>query len=155
MSSAKSTKWKPIETEELFNYFGIYHQMGIEKRPKLSDSWSVRNMFNPSFAANLMSRNRFTQTLRCLRFVESERDGGTNKLYKIQPILDVLNESFLKVCKPGKDVTIDESVVPFRGRVFRQYIREKRQRFGIELFKIDSKGGYTFKLEVYAGTQGS
>ncbi|VDP10112.1 unnamed protein product [Heligmosomoides polygyrus] len=54
--------------------------------------------------------------------------------------------------RPGRRVYIDESLVPFRGRLlFRQYILSKRHRYGIKVFKLCSEGGYTCKIRVYAG----
>lgn len=51
-----------------------------------------------------------------------------------------------------REVAIDESMVPFRGRIyFRQYIPGKKHKYGIKLFKLCSKGGYTHRIVVYAG----
>ncbi|XGW11223.1 hypothetical protein V3C99_012597, partial [Haemonchus contortus] len=66
----------------------------------------------------------------------------------------MLNEEFAAVYSPGKNVCIDESMIPFRGRViFRQYIRGKRHKFGIKVYKLCCAGGYTCKFIVYAGKQ--
>lgn len=44
---------------------------------------------------------------------------------------------------------IDESMVPFRGRLkFRQYIKGKRNKFGIKLFKLCLPGGYTYHTKI-------
>ena len=43
-------------------------------------------------------------------------------------------------------------MVPFRGRViFRQFNKSKRYKYGIKLFKLCSRGGYTQKMQIYAG----
>ena len=40
--------------------------------------------------------------------------------------------------------------MPFRGRLsFRQYIKNKRHKFGIKLYKICVEKGYTYDLDVY------
>lgn len=47
---------------------------------------------------------------------------------------------------------VDESLIPFRGRViFRQYNKSKQHKYGIKLFKLCSNPGYTVKVQVYAG----
>lgn len=45
-------------------------------------------------------------------------------------------------------------MVPFRGRLsFRQYIPGKRHKYGVKLFKLCTKGGYTYSFKVYGGKE--
>lgn len=45
---------------------------------------------------------------------------------------------------------IDESVVPFIGRlVFRQYLKNKKHRHGIKIFKLCLKDFYTLQYNIY------
>jgi hypothetical protein len=49
-------------------------------------------------------------------------------------------------------VVIDESMVPFRGRLlFKQYIPGKRHKYGVKLYKLCLPGKYTYALEIYLG----
>uniref|UniRef100_A0A7I4Y504 DDE_Tnp_1_7 domain-containing protein n=1 Tax=Haemonchus contortus TaxID=6289 RepID=A0A7I4Y504_HAECO len=74
--------------------------------------------------------------------------------YKIQPTLNMLSEEFAAVYSPGKNVCIDESMIPFQGRdIFRQYTRVKRHKLGITVYKLCCAGGYTGKFIVYARQQ--
>ena len=53
---------------------------------------------------------------------------------------------------PGEDLCIDESIVPFRGRIiFRQYNKQKRHKYGINEFKLCCIPGYTYRVNVCAG----
>jgi hypothetical protein len=55
---------------------------------------------------------------------------------------------------PGEYLCIDETLVPFKGRLkFKQYISNKRHKFGIKLFKLCLKGGYLYDLKVYCGQE--
>jgi hypothetical protein len=75
---------------------------------------------------------------------------------KISPLVTQLRERFQSVIIPEEDVCIDESLVPFRGRLaFEQYtsIKNKRHKFGIKLFKLCCKDGYTFDLKVHCGKE--
>ncbi|KIH62942.1 hypothetical protein ANCDUO_06765, partial [Ancylostoma duodenale] len=75
-------------------------------------------------------------------------------MYKISEFLHLFNKACQDSFRPGRELCIDESLVPFRGRiVFRQYIPSKRHRHGIKLFKMCTKGGYTYRTIVYAGKQ--
>ena len=47
---------------------------------------------------------------------------------------------------------MDEVIVKFLGRViFRQYIPKKLKRFGIKIYKLCDKSGYTYDMKVYSG----
>ena len=127
--------------------------MGLVHMPKLRDYWSTRaGLVAHSIAGSVMSRKRFETLLVCLHFANNDEINITNRLYKILPIIEGFNKSFDRMYKPGKELCIDESLVPFRGRiVFKQYVPSKRHKYGIKLFKLCSHGGYTSKLKVYAG----
>ena len=54
--------------------------------------------------------------------------------------------------EPGKELTIDESMIPWRGRLlFRQYIPNKCLKFGVKLYKLCLIEGYTYKINIYSG----
>lgn len=45
-----------------------------------------------------------------------------------------------------------ESLIPFRERlIMRQYIKQKRHKYGIKIFKLCTGSGYTVRLKIYAG----
>jgi hypothetical protein len=102
-----------------------------------------------------MSRNRFEISLRMLHFSDSNGDlQPIDIMRKISPLVTQLRERFQSVIIPEEDVCIDESLVPFRGRLaFKQYIKNNRHKFGIKLFKLCCKDGYTFDLKVYCGKE--
>lgn len=61
-------------------------------------------------------------------------------------------KNYQNVYTPGEKVCIDESLVAWRGRlIFRQYIPNKRAKYGIKVFKLCTEKGYTWNLIVYCG----
>lgn len=65
-----------------------------------------------------------------------------------------MRESFQSKIIPGEYICIDETLVPFKGRLkFKQYISNKRHKFGIKLFKLCLQGGYLYDLKVYCGQE--
>ncbi|KAJ8912354.1 hypothetical protein NQ315_014721 [Exocentrus adspersus] len=66
--------------------------------------------------------------------------------------INLLHQNFQDLYTIGKEMVIDESMVPWRGRLsFRQYIPGKRHKYGVKLFKICSLDGYTWKIQIYCG----
>ena len=56
------------------------------------------------------------------------------------------------VYSPGKNLSMDESIVLFKGRLsFKQYIKTKRARFGIKLYQLCTSSGILLDFLVYHG----
>ncbi|KAG8314738.1 hypothetical protein J6590_108439 [Homalodisca vitripennis] len=63
----------------------------------------------------------------------------------------MINKRFKEVYVPEKDIVVDETMVPWRGRLlFRQYNPQKTHKYGVKLYSAD---GYTYKVKVYAGKE--
>ncbi|KAJ1159649.1 hypothetical protein NDU88_000154 [Pleurodeles waltl] len=77
----------------------------------------------------------------------------SDRLFKIRPVLDHFVDRFSEDYVPGKEISVDESLVLFKGRlVFRQYIPSKRARYGIKLYMLsESRTGYVYSFRVYTG----
>nr|CAI5844538.1 unnamed protein product [Callosobruchus analis] len=87
-----------------------------------------------------------------LHFSDKEQCPEGDRLFKVQSLVDSLNEKFKNNIMCDENVCIDETMVPFRGRLkFRQYIKGKRHKFGIKLFKLCMSGGYLLHAKIYCG----
>ncbi|KAG5877600.1 hypothetical protein JTB14_010287 [Gonioctena quinquepunctata] len=80
-------------------------------------------------------------------------DNETVNKDKIRPVVDVIRQSFKTNFVPFENLCIDESLLLFKGGLgFKQYIPNKRSRFGIKLFLIcDCKSGYILDFNIYTG----
>lgn len=59
---------------------------------------------------------------------------------------------FTDTYQPGRMLSIDESMVLWRGRLtFRQYMPGKRHKYGLKLYVLCESGGYVLKVIVYCG----
>lgn len=114
--------------------------------------WSNKEMFKNDVIKRAMSRNRFECILKCLHFHDNDVDIAEPRLSKIKELSNLLNTYFQSVYIPGENIFIDESMIPWRGRlVFRQYNPQKSHKYGIKLYKICTTFGYTHKVKIYAG----
>lgn len=149
---SRTNDWKPTTCDEVKKLFGLVLYMGLVRLPKIALYWSTDKIFGQAFPATVMSRNRFELLLRYLHFSDNETADKKDRINKIRPLIDILNENFKNSYGPKEDVCIDESQVPFRGRViFRQYNKSKRHKYGLKLFKLCTIPGFTCKLQLYAG----
>jgi len=145
------TQWTKTDSIEIKKFLAIVMYTGMISYPKLSDYWSHQPFFQNSFVPKIMPRNRFQELLRFFH-VSNNDINPTDRLGKIQPLIDILVNLF-KQCKvPAENVVIDETLIPFRGRIiFRQYIPNKAAKYGIKLYKLCDSVGYTYDLSVYSG----
>lgn len=152
--AARIRNWSPTNLAEMKKIFGLILYMGLVKLPKISDYWSRDEIMGQQFPQTIMSRNRFELLLQMLHFSQRDEDNRMDRLHRVRNLLNIMNNNFKKNYTPGEDLCVDESVVPFRGRlIFRQYNKQKRHKYGIKLFKLCTLPGYTYKISIYAGKQ--
>lgn len=150
---ARLRQWKDTDPQEMRIFFGIVLWMGLVKYPNLQNYWSRKEIYSNK-VCNKMSRNRFQLLLSMWHFHDNEDVENTSRIIKVSPLLDKLKIRYQAVVVPDKNICIDETIVPFRGRLsFRQYIKNKRHKFGIKLYKLCTTGGYTYNLSVYCGKE--
>ncbi|XP_068980971.1 piggyBac transposable element-derived protein 4-like [Bombus flavifrons] len=75
-----------------------------------------------------------------------------DRLYKLRNIVDAFVHTFKNTVKPGKNIVIDEIMVPWKGCLsFRQYIPGKRHKYGIKFYKLCLPEVYTHNIHIYVG----
>ncbi|GFU84303.1 piggyBac transposable element-derived protein 4 [Trichonephila clavipes] len=73
------------------------------------------------------------------------------KLSKIRDFHDLVVRKFKSVYVPKSDISVDESLISYKSRLsWKQYIPQKRARFGIKLFQLcESESGYIWNSLIY------
>ncbi|GFW35302.1 piggyBac transposable element-derived protein 4 [Trichonephila clavipes] len=104
---------------------------GIVKKPTNEQYWSKRHSISTPFFYKVMCYRRFNLIYRFLHFSDNEtfvtETHECPKLSKIWPVLKYLTIRFKEVVTPDRDVTIDESLMLFKGRLgWKQYMPLKR-----------------------------
>ena len=95
---------------------------------------------------------RVSDILERIRYVKKGQPGH-DPLFKLRPFLDPLLDNFQKAYHPGREMSIDESMIGFKGRLsFLQYMPKKPTKWGMKAYVLaDSKTGYTFNWKLYTG----
>ncbi|XP_067128135.1 piggyBac transposable element-derived protein 4-like [Centruroides vittatus] len=149
--SSRLRLWKDTNTGEMKKFLGLLLWMGLVRYPKLTDYWSKKRIYKNDIAPQTMSRNRFELLLSMWHFSNNEESDG-DRLHKINPLKDILEELYQYYNIPGEYLCVDETMVPFRGRLrFRQYMPGKRHKYGVKLYKIADATGYTYGIQIYKG----
>lgn len=139
--------------DEMLKFLGLCLLQGQNKKPSIKKMFSKNVLYYQPIFGAVMSGRRFQQILRCFRCHAShEQDNQAGKLEKVMPLLHLVLKNFEKTFTPGKDLSLDESLMLFRGRLsFRQYNKGKRARYGIKFYELTTKDGYILNVKKYAG----
>lgn len=154
---SRIANWKTLTVEEFQVFIGLLLHMGTIQLPKLQDYWKTDRLFNIPIFREQMSRNRFLLILRCLHFSsQSEGEKSQDALQKIRPAIKYFNEKMTSIYYPYKELSLDESMMLWRGRLaFRQYIKNKRHKYGIKLYMLTEPDGTVLRFHVYTGSSDS
>lgn len=149
---ARCASFIPIKTEEFEKFLGLSLLRAQKPSPTMRLSFSNNPLYyHPIFPAT-MSCRRYEQILRNLCCSGDEK--SNDRLQKILPLLNALLKNFQDACYPNEVLSLDESLLLFRGRLsFRQYIKGKAAKYGIKFFELCSTDGYVFNIEIYKGQQ--
>jgi len=150
--ASRFSKWVPTNYNEIKKFIGLLLWMGLVQMPSIESYWSTKSRYLNSIAGKTMPRNRFELILRFWHFSDNLKAPVDDRIYKVRGLIERLVKNYQSVMEPGEYMAIDESMVPFRGRLkFRQYIPGKAHKYGSKLFKICEVNGYTHDVNVYAG----
>ena len=161
-ASAKSGKpFTPTTMQEIKIFFAINILMGIKHLPSYRDFWSTKLELRDTYISNLMPRTRFDWLLGNLHLNNNALqpkygEPGFDKLYKVRPFLNTLSENFAKFYRPSENISIDESMILFKGRSsLRQYMPNKPIKRGYKVWVRASESGYVDQFEIYTGKIGN
>lgn len=135
----KNRDFRVISIDELDAFLGILLVMGVNGQNDDPIPWLWSDCSHPIYKA-AMSRDRFQQILRVIRFDNAYTRATRKESDKAAPISDVwemLMKNLQQNYYPDANVTIDEQLFPFRGRAcFIQYIPSKPAKYGIKIFWV-------------------
>ena len=105
-----------------------------------------------------MKRDRFSLLMRFLHLNDSSQykkkgEPGHDPLYKVRPFLTPLVDHFQSSYTLHREVSVDESMIGFKGRLgFIQYMPKKPTKWGMKAFVLsDAQTGYMYNWHLYTG----
>ena len=96
--------------------------------------WEMYLDSQNTIVASLLTRNRFLNVLQYLHLADNSNLNPSDKFSKVKPLLRMMNESCMENFIPEKNISIDESMVPYyRRHGCKQYIQNKPVKFSYKL----------------------
>ena len=90
----------------------------------------------------VMKHDRFSTLMKFLHLVDNDHyvpkgQLGHDTLYKLRPFLEPLIANFQQPCIPYRELSVDEAMVGFKGRLsFIQYLPKKPTKWGMKSYPL-------------------
>ncbi|XP_063585093.1 piggyBac transposable element-derived protein 4-like [Penaeus indicus] len=149
--------WEDITVHEFRAYLGLLFLMGLQSMPYMQDFWSHDPLISSLIFSQTMSRDRFDAITLALHFVDNEADHpAVDRLWKLRPVIDVLDKQFSSIFVPNKLISVDEILWDVSGcHQALQYVPNKSACRGLKVYKLCSsdgpEAGYTTAFGIYVG----
>ena len=149
-SRSRIKRWAATTTTEMKQFLGLIFIMGLVKKPRIEDYWSINPVMATPIFNSAMPLDRFELLLRFWHFCDNEVAVENSRLFKLKNICDALLKRFQALYTPGKQVPINESMVLWNGRlIFQQYISGKQHKDGVKLYMLCEHTGYVWNVLAY------
>ncbi|CAL1262020.1 unnamed protein product [Larinioides sclopetarius] len=155
--SSRFQNWKDTDSSEIRVFLVILILQGINQKPLQKWYWSQNPLICTPFLSQIMSERRFTLLMKFLHFTNNGTSDKSNHpragLRKIYELFDALNTKFQSSYIPECEVSVDESLLLYKGRLaFKQYIPNKRSRFGVKFYQLcEARSRYIWSSLIYTG----
>ncbi|KAK7095512.1 hypothetical protein V1264_006908 [Littorina saxatilis] len=147
-------KWKPVTVQEMKVFLALTINMGLLWKPEIKQYWSTDPLCTTPFWGDYMARDRYLAILGFFHLVDNQgMRNREDKIHKVRPLFDHLATRFKDVYYPQQELSVDESMIPWRGRLsFRMFIPSKPTRYGIKMYCCcEADTGFVCRMQVYTG----
>ena len=141
---------------EMFAFLVITIQMTQCIWDKLTDHQAMTNQFHTRFYSSSMKQDRYLHILCFPHFTDNKNepdmmDKNSDRLWKMQNLVEILNKIFSKFYSPSEYLAIDKVIILFKRRViFQQSTPKKQKHFGIKIYKLCDENGHMHDMTVYS-----
>ena len=130
---AQLNNWEDTSPDEMKVFLAHLIVMGNLKKNSLQQYWSRDSILNTPFFSHYMSRNHFQNILWNLHISDPDETNPQNgeanhdSLFLVRPMVDMMQRNFHTKYRPRKELSLDESTCPFKGRVHFKCYNPKNQ----------------------------
>ena len=102
-------------------FLAIHMYMGMKRQPNMKSYWEKEgSFFHCPTISNIMSRDQFTDLVRCLHITDPAVYGhirtgepGYDKIRQVRWLVEEIRSAYMRQWSLGKFVTIDEMMVRY------------------------------------------
>ena len=113
---ARAHFWADINASDLKIFMAHQIVMGLVRKSKVANYWRRDSNIDTPFFGKYMNRTTFERILSNIHVSDNTTADLNDPLNKVRPFLDMCEYNFQHVYKPGRDISVDEGCVAFKGR---------------------------------------
>ena len=142
-----------ITMGELRKAVGILMYISVVRMPNTRMFWN--KSMGHTAVKTVLTRDRFEEIIRLLHMANNSLqpargDPAFDKLYKVRKLLEYLNSNFQQHAEMEKVVSVDEQMIPFKGRLgLRVYMKNKPAKWGIKVWALAGHSGYVHSFNIF------
>ena len=152
---SRENSWQPITPNDIHDcIIAVLIYRGLIWRPTIHMYYTKNILFSTQGVPAIMPQQKFILIEKYLHFVDNTTlTPELGRRAKIAPVFDYFVDKFHCNYIPERDVSIDESLLLWKGRLsWKQYIPRKRSRFGLKSFVLaEAESGYIWNSILYSG----
>ena len=118
---SRARNWKDVTNAEMREFMALHLLTGIVRKPEISQYRSTDPLLKSPIFNEVMSRNRLQAILEFLHFADNlnydVNEPNRDRLFKVRPVVDYLVSKFKTVYTPQMNVSIDEELLLWKGRL--------------------------------------
>lgn len=148
--------WVDVTVEEITAFLGVILNMGTITVSNLQEYWSRNFNSKIPFFGSIFRRERFMQIYWMLHLNKNNPNDQRlrARTQKVSHYLELLDKKFKEHFIPSREISVDESVVGFKGKIcFLTYNPKKPTKWGIRIYVLaDANTGYVYSILPYYGS---
>ena len=155
---ARIHQWRDVSKGDIKIFLAHVINMGLVRKSNISKYWAKNNNQETPFFGKFMSKNTFQLLLANFHLNDNTKEvrrgrAGYDPLFKVRPLVALLEERFRTIYSPKRFLSFDESSMPWKGRfIFKCYNPRKPAKFHIKLFTVsEADTGYVIGFDIYCG----
>lgn len=140
--------------EEMKRFLGILLLSGYHSVPHEDHYWSNSPDLGVPIVSETMSNKRYHVLKKYLHLADNQNLQSGDKVAKVTPFYNLLNENLVQFGVWHSDLSVDESMVPYFGRHgIKMFIKGKPIRFGFKLWVLCGVDGFPYCMKIYVGKE--
>jgi Transposase IS4 len=151
--------WTDTTVPEIRAFVAINIAMGLNSPSEINDIWSTEAYVRVPDLSRIMTKARYWSLNRYIHIaddttaVTDRKHPGYDSLHKVRDMINLANARFAEVYKPRQHLSVDESMVLFKGRhMSKQYMPNKPVKWGFKFWMVaEAATGYCLRVELYEG----
>ncbi|XP_071054999.1 piggyBac transposable element-derived protein 4-like [Onthophagus taurus] len=148
--------WVDTTVEEFTAFLGVVLNMGPITVSNIQEYWSQQFNAKIPFFSSIFRRELCLQIFWMLHLHENDPNDQTlrARTQKVRQYLDYLDKQLKEQFVPSREISVDESVVRFKGKIsFLTYNPKKPTKWGIRIYVMaDANTGYVYSILPYYGS---